>query len=78
MEEHGAAELEKYLTGITFPVRRADLVAHVQRRGADRDTVERMTRIEDQDYESVEAVEAAFTYEGDTTMHLGHVTVYDQ
>jgi hypothetical protein len=76
MNETG--ELHEYLDGVAYPASRADLVSYARERGAGEDVLRRLRNMDDRRYESQEAVDAAFSFEGDTTIQMGHVTVYDQ
>lgn len=78
MEEASPAELEHHLAGVQYPATRDQLVATALANGAGDDVLERLRNIEDGEYESPDAVSAAFTFEGGTTTRYGHVTVYDQ
>ena len=78
MEEASPTELEHQLTGVRYPATREELIAAATANEADGDVLERLRNIEDIEYDSVDAVSAAFTFEGGTTMQYGHVTLYDQ
>ena len=71
-------DLHEYLDGVAYPASRADLVSHARERGAGENVLGRLSNMDDRQYESQEAVDAAFSFEGDTTIEMGHVTVYDQ
>ena len=71
-------DLHEYLDGVAYPASRAELESHARKRGAGEDVLRRLHNMDDRQYESQEAVDAAFSFEGDTTIQMGHVTVYDQ
>jgi Protein of unknown function (DUF2795) len=78
VDEAGPVELEQYLRGVSYPASRADLIATATANGADDEVLGRLRNIEDEEYEGTDAVSAAFTFEGGTSMRYGHVTIYDQ
>lgn len=71
-------EWHQYLQDLTYPATRAEIVACARGNGAPDDVVSRLENIEDQSYDSREAVSTAVSLEGGTTMRYGHVTIYDQ
>lgn len=71
-------ELHAYLDDIDYPTTREQLIAAAVRHGAGEDVLHRLRNIEDIEYDTRDAVSAAVTFLGDTTINYGHVTVYDQ
>jgi hypothetical protein len=78
MDEATPRELAGYLVGLPYPASRDDVIRTAASNGADDDVLDRLRNMEDGDYESMDAVSAGFTVEGDTTTRYGHVTIYDQ
>ena len=78
MDEATPAELAEHLTGLVFPATRDELVAAARANGADDDMLARLQNIDEGTYDGLDAVSAAFSFEGGTTTRYGHVTVYDQ
>lgn len=78
MDEPSTAELEQFLSGVSFPTTRDELLGYAEAHGAGEAVVHGLRNIEQVAYESPHAVSAAFTLEGETTIRYGHVTIYDQ
>jgi hypothetical protein len=58
------AELaSKYLTGVSYPARREDLVAHAKRQNAGRPVIAALERIPDRRYDGPQAVSEAIAEE---------------
>lgn len=49
-------EVQKYLAGVDYPAGRDDLVAAAEKNGADAETLERLKRIPDREYEGPSGV----------------------
>ena len=78
MGEASPTELEQYLRDLTYPASREAIITTATARGADEDVLDRMRNMEDVEYDDLDAVSAAFSFEGGTSTRYGHVTVYDQ
>jgi hypothetical protein len=58
------AELaSEYLSGMSYPARRDDLVSHAQRQNAAKPVIEALQRIPDREYDGPEAVKEAIAEE---------------
>lgn len=52
-------QLQKFLGGVDYPVRRDQLVAHAKQKGADPPVLDALDRIPDREYDGPNAVSAA-------------------
>lgn len=57
-------QMQKFLSGVDYPVRRDDLVAHAESKGADDAVLEHLRRIPDRTYDGPNAVSQAFAETG--------------
>ena len=78
MDEASPTELEAYLRDQSYPASREAIVETAAARGAGPDVLDRLRNMDDIEYDDLDAVSAAFSFEGGTTTRYGHVTVYDQ
>jgi hypothetical protein len=52
-------DIQKALAGMDYPASRADIVAHAEQQGGDKEVVDALKRIEDREYEGPSGVSSA-------------------